>query len=184
MEIFAHGKIKSVRKSLEKKRKQKKRKQAQRNKNTKNFSVKATGLAELYAGAVKQRFAKHDVKASTSLDTKTLIIVSNRNFESFMSIRCLAPQHIFRFFHFCYRFFLCPWQLCSLLCRLPPRFAERSRLKNKQTNKKTCLQWVTFSGKSWSIVIDAKRSRCPSWFAVSGGVVISWRASCLRTIMS
>ena len=148
MEIFAHGKIKSVRKSLEKKRKQKKRKQAQRNKNTKNFSVKATGLAELYAGAVKQRFAKHDVKASTSLDTKTLIIVSNRNFESFMSIRCLAPQHIFRFFHFCYRFFLCPWQLCSLLCRLPPRFAERSRLKNKQTNKKTCLQWVTFSGKS------------------------------------
>ena len=82
---------------MEKKRKQKKRKQAQRNKNSKNFSVKATGLAELYAGAVKQRFAKHDVKASTSLDTKTLIIVSNRNFESFMSIRCLAPQHIFPF---------------------------------------------------------------------------------------
>ena len=78
---------------------------------------KRLALAELYAGAqisnkeaaVKQRFAKHDVKASTSLDTKTLMIVSNRNFESFMSIRCLAPQHIFRFFHFCYRFFLCPW---------------------------------------------------------------------------
>ena len=73
-------------------------------KSTKNFSVKATGLAELHAGAqisnkeaaVKQRFAKHDVKASTSLDTKTLIIVSNSNFESCMSIRCLAPQHIFR----------------------------------------------------------------------------------------
>ena len=32
-----------------------------------------------------------------SLDTKTLTITSNRNFESCMSVRCLAPQHIFRF---------------------------------------------------------------------------------------
>ena len=32
--------------------------------------------------------------ASTSLDTKTWTIASNRNFESCMSIRCLAPQHI------------------------------------------------------------------------------------------
>ena len=38
--------------------------------------------------------------ASTSLDTKALTIASNRNFESCLSIRCLAPQHIFRFFHF------------------------------------------------------------------------------------
>ena len=27
--------------------------------------------------------------------------------------------------------------------------------------KKTCLQWVSFPGKSWSIVSDARRSRCP-----------------------
>ena len=39
--------------------------------------------------------------ASTSLDTKTLTIASNRNFKSCLSIRCLAPQHIMRFFHFC-----------------------------------------------------------------------------------
>ena len=32
-----------------------------------------------------------------SLDTKTLTITSNRNFESCMSVCCLAPQHIFRF---------------------------------------------------------------------------------------
>ena len=38
--------------------------------------------------------------ASTSLDTKALTIASNRNFESCLSIRCLAPQHIFRFFQF------------------------------------------------------------------------------------
>ena len=38
--------------------------------------------------------------ASTGLDTKTLTIASNRNFESCMSIRCLAPQHISGFFIF------------------------------------------------------------------------------------
>ena len=32
--------------------------------------------------------------ASTSLDTKTLNITTKRNFESCMSICCLAPQHI------------------------------------------------------------------------------------------
>ena len=117
MEIFAHGKIKSGSPWRKKGNKIKEDRPKEERKSTKNFSVKATGLAELHAGAqmsnkeatVKQRFAKHDVKASTSLDTKTLIIVSNRNFESCMSIRCLAPQHIFRFFHFRYRFFLCPW---------------------------------------------------------------------------
>ena len=36
--------------------------------------------------------------ASTSLDTKTLTLASNRNFESCVSIRCLAPQHILQFF--------------------------------------------------------------------------------------
>ena len=38
--------------------------------------------------------------ASISLDTKTLTIASNRNFESCTSIRCFSPQNIFRFFHF------------------------------------------------------------------------------------
>ena len=42
--------------------------------------------------------------ASTGLDSKTLTIASNRNSESCRSIRCLAPQHIFRFFHFCHGF--------------------------------------------------------------------------------
>ena len=34
-----------------------------------------------------------------SLDTKTLTITSNRNYESCIVrvVRCLAPQHIFRF---------------------------------------------------------------------------------------
>ena len=62
------------------------------------------------------------------------------------NFRCLAPQLILRFFHFCRGFFLCLWQLCSLLCR-PPQRSKRSKLKKK------CLQWVTFPGQSWSIVI-------------------------------
>ena len=92
---------------------------------------------------------------STGLDTRTWTITSNRNFESSMSIRCLAPQHLFRFFHLCRGFFLCLWQLCSLFCRLPQRSTERSRWK-----KDTCLQWVTFPEKSRSVV-DPRRSRCP-----------------------
>ena len=47
--------------------------------------------------------------ASTSLDAKTFVyktLASDRNFESCMSIRCLAPQHILQFFHFCRGCFL------------------------------------------------------------------------------
>ena len=64
------------------------------------------------------------IYASTSLDT-------NRNFERCLSIRCLAPQHIFLFFHFSL------WRLCPLLRRPPQSSTERSS-----------LQWVSFPGKS------------------------------------
>ena len=50
---------------------------------------------------------------STSLDTKTLKIASNRNFESCLSIRCLAPKHILRFFPFLSRVLRLP--LATLL---------------------------------------------------------------------
>ena len=68
--------------------------------------LKRPVLAELHAGvqisnkevAVKPKLAIHDVKtrflflcASTSLETKTLTIASNRNFESCTSIRCFSP---------------------------------------------------------------------------------------------
>ena len=51
--------------------------------------------------------------ASTSLDTKTLTIASNRNLKSCLSIRCLTPQHILRFFLFLPR--LSPLPLAALL---------------------------------------------------------------------
>ena len=93
--------------------------------------------------------------ASTGLDTKTLTIASNRNSESCRSIRCLAPQHIFRFFHFCHGF---PLPLATWLIFVSSSSTLHWAIEFK---KKTCLQWVTFPGKSWSIVIDASRSRCP-----------------------
>ena len=92
--------------------------------------------------------------ASTSLDTKTLTIASNRNFESCMSNRCLAPQHILRFFPFLSQIF--PLPLATLIIIV----SSSSTLHWAIQIKKTCLQWVTFPGKSSSIVTDAKRSRC------------------------
>ena len=92
--------------------------------------------------------------ASTGLDTKTLTIASNRNSESRRSIRCLAPQHIFRFFHFCHGF---PLPLTTWLIFVSSSSTLHWAIEFK---KKKCLQWVTFPGKSWSIVIDASRSRC------------------------
>ena len=73
--------------------------------------------------------------ASTILDATTSVyktFASNLNFESFMSILCLAPQHILQFFHFCRGFFLCLWQLCSSIFRPLSRSTQRSRLKKKR----------------------------------------------------
>ena len=135
--IFGHGKIKSGRKSSVKKKGKKigaKKKERVPFCQEKRIPLwKRLVLAELHASvqisnkefAVKPKLAIHDVKnevpflyASTSCDTKALKVTSNRNFESYMSIRCRAPQHIF---HVCRGFFLCFWQLCSLLCRPPQR---------------------------------------------------------------
>ena len=63
---------------------------------------------------------------------KQLKIASNRNVESRLSIRCPAPQHILRSFHFCRYFFLCLKKLCSLLCHPSQCSTERSRLKKKK----------------------------------------------------
>ena len=93
--------------------------------------------------------------AITSLETKSLTITSNCDFESCMAIRCLASQHIFRFYHFFRGFFLCFWHFCSLLCRPP----QRSLSDRDKTINVSAI--VTFPRKSWSIVIGAKRFCCP-----------------------
>ena len=99
------------------------------------------------------------------LDTKTLTMALNSNFESRVSISCLCT---------------CLWQFCFLLCLPPQHSPEQSRLKKKRT----CLWWITFPRKSWSIVMGAKRSHYPIGLQ-SQGKIISWRGtSCLQTFMS
>ena len=70
--------------------------------------------------------------ASTSLDTKALTI-----FESCMSIRCLAPQHIFRFFHFGAGNSFASGNFalyCIVLLNAP--------LSDRDKKKKMCLQYT------------------------------------------
>ena len=97
-----------------KKKKKQERKYHFVKKRKENLLRKRLVLAELHAGiqisnrevVVKPNIAIHDVENEVSFfcmqvpaSTKilTIYISSNRNFESCMTIRCLAPQHIFRF---------------------------------------------------------------------------------------
>ena len=143
--IFAQGKIISRRKSLgkEKKKPKEERKDTTLSSNEKKFLYESN----LYQGSftlasrflTKKLLSNHNLPymmlktrfpflhASTILDIKTSTITSNCNFESCMSICCLAPQLILQFFHFWHRFFLYLWQLCSLLCLPLQCSTEQSR---------------------------------------------------------
>ena len=144
--IFAHGKNQQQKKVLG--RKKRKKRQAQRKERVALCQAKNTillwkrlVLTELHAGAqisnkevrCNQNLPYIMFKAkfpflytSTSLDTKTLKIASNRNFESCMLIICLAPQ-LCSFLNFCSGFFLCRWPLCLSLCCPLQRSTEQSR---------------------------------------------------------
>ena len=132
--IFARGKI-NRKKILGKKKTNQKKKQARRRKREYHSFEKIKKFCDWcwWSSTLASRFRPKRsppfqslpyimlkktfpfLNASTSLDTKTL------------SIRCLASQHIFWFFIFAAGFFLCRWQLFSLLCLPPQRFNERSR---------------------------------------------------------
>ena len=115
---------------------------------------------------------------STGLDTKTWTITSNRNFESSISIRCLAPQHLFRFFHLCRGFFLCLWQLCSLFCPPPQLSTERWGKKKKSVCNGLLfprnLDPSLIPGDPVVLLVCGFRRRVISWHGTS----------CLRTFMS
>ena len=55
--------------------------------------------------AVKPKFVIHDGKNEVAFIYASSSLDASRNFESCLSIRCLAPQHLFRFPHFCRGFF-------------------------------------------------------------------------------
>ena len=88
---------------------------------------------------LKTRF--YFLYASTSLDTKTLTIASNRNFESCLSICCLAPQHIFRFFHLCRGF--SPLSLATLLI---VKSSSSTLYRAIEIKKKRVCEWLLFAG--------------------------------------
>ena len=120
--------------------------------------------------------------ASTSLDTKTLTIALNFNFESYTTIRCLAPQHVLRFFHFWRGFFLSLWNFahyCVFLLNAP--LSDRDEKKKKRN--------ISAVGYFYREILIHRHwvQEVPLsyWLAVLGGEIISWRgASCLWTFMS
>ena len=128
-----------VKKKTKKKTRPKERKSTILSGKEKNSFVKAAGTGraprwrpdfEKKKSSSNQNLPNKMYKTRFPFDSKTKTIASNRNLRSCISIRCLAPQHIFRFFHFCRRFFLCLWQICSLLCRPPPRSArDKKKIK-------------------------------------------------------
>ena len=123
--IFAHRKIESGRKSLVKKIK--KSDWCWRS-FTRFWTKKSPSNHNLPCMMSKTSFPF--LYASTSFDTKTLSIASNRNFES----------------------------LCRFVVLLLSTFSGFSIFA---AGFPFLWQWVTFPGKHWSIVIDARRSRCP-----------------------
>ena len=107
--IFEHGEVKSGRKSFEKKKKKEKKKAQRRKKGYHSVKERKISLCESdWCSKLASRFRTKKspsnqnfpymmlktrfpfFHAGTSLDTKTLTITTNRNFESCMSIRCLV----------------------------------------------------------------------------------------------
>ena len=130
------------------------------------------------------KFAIHNVKtrfpflyASNSLD---------RNFDSCLSIRCLAPQQILRFF---FSFFAAgvafAYGNCAHYCvvLLNATLSDRDWKRKKRWKKVSPMGYVSRE----ILIYRHWRQEVPLYhcFAVSGGEIISWcDASCLRTFMS
>ena len=150
--IFAHGKIKSGRKSLVKKKKiqaQRREKSTILARKEKNPPWKRLAVAELHAGVqisnkevtVKTKFAIHNVKneISFSFCMPCYKNMNNRlecNFESCRSICCLAPQHIFRFFPFLPRVFPLPLATLLIIVSSSSTLHWTIEIKKKNNNKK------------------------------------------------
>ena len=111
-------------------------------------------MAELHAGvqisnkevAVKTKFAIHNVKNEVSFPfcMPCYKNMNNRlecNFESCRSICCLAPQHIFRFFHFQAGFSFAFGNFahyCVILLNAPPNDRDKKNKKKQKKKKRIC----------------------------------------------
>ena len=115
--------------------KKKERKSTILSRKEKNSSWQRPVLAKLCAGvqvsnievAVKPKFTTHNVKKEVSFSlykyqpyTKTLKVASNCNFESCLSICCLAPLHILSFFAFLLRVLPLPFLTLLIIVSSSP----------------------------------------------------------------
>ena len=127
-------------------------------------------LAELHAGvqilnkefAIKPKFTIHNVKNQVSFSSyqpwykKINTSLESQFWKLFVdSLFCSWAQ--FAVFPFLPRVFSSP--LGTLLIIVSSSLTPHLVIEIKI--KKTCLQWVSIPEKSWSIVSDARRSRCP-----------------------
>ena len=93
------------------------------------------------------KFAIHNVKtrfpflyASNSLD---------RNFDSCLSIRCLAPQQILRFFfHFLPQVLPLPTATVLIIASSSSMLHLAIEIEKEKKGGRRCRRWVTFPGKS------------------------------------
>ena len=171
-------KIQIGRKSSVKKKKRKKKKRLKEERKSTNLSRKEKALplwkrlvlAELHAGvqilnkevAIKPKFTIHNVKNQVSFSSyqpwykKINTSLESQFWKLFVdSLFCSWAQ--FAVFPFLPRVFSSP--LGTLLIIVSSSLTLHLVIEIKI--KKTCLQWVSIPEKSWSIVSDARRSRCP-----------------------
>ena len=171
-------KIQIGRKSSVKKKKRKKKKRLKEERKSTNLSRKEKALplwkrlvlAELHAGvqilnkevAIKPKFTIHNVKNQVSFSSyqpwykKINTSLESQFWKLFVdSLFCSWAQ--FAVFPFLPRVFSSP--LGTLLTIVSSSLTLHLVIEIKI--KKTCLQWVSIPEKSWSIVSDARRSRCP-----------------------
>ena len=171
-------KIQIGRKSSVKKKKRKKKKRLKEERKSTNLSRKEKALplwkrlvlAELHAGvqilnkevAIKPKFTIHNVKNQVSFSSyqpwykKINTSLESQFWKLFVdSLFCSWAQ--FAVFPFLPRVFSSP--LGTLLIIVSSSLTLHLVIEMKI--KKTCLQWVSIPEKSWSIVSDARRSRCP-----------------------
>ena len=161
MEKIKIGRKSSVKKK-KKKNAQRRKKEYQSVKKRKSDSYWRSSVQILNKEvAVKSKFTIHNVKNQVSFSSyqpwykKINTSLESQFWKLYVdSLFCSSAQ--FAVFPFLPRVF--PSPLGTLLIIVSSSLTLHLVI---EITKKTCLQWVSFPEKSWSIVIDARRSRCP-----------------------
>ena len=151
--IFAHGKIKSKRKSVEKRERK---------------STTLWRRAPRWRSDFKQRHRRHiEISHTLSWNRRFLLFVQvsamiqkHEQSPGIVSLKAVCGFVVFPLSTFS-GFFIFAAVSFFAFGFLPIFVLSSSTLHWAIEIKVTWLQWVTFPGKSWSNVIHAWRSRCP-----------------------